>query len=201
LIDDSASMSVGGKLEQAKQLVAAIGFVTLRRRDTVTLHHLTGTQLRCSGTTGLPTLFAALRTLTAEGHTNLVAAVDRFLAARGNGLTLIVSDFLTAEWEVALRTLPTQRRTQAVAIQILHPEELDPPLSGDLELIDVETGDVLNVSLDDAALSKLREHTKSWVSEVARSCQRLGFDHSVLLATDDLDEHLDRQWRSMDLLR
>jgi uncharacterized protein (DUF58 family) len=201
LIDDSASMSVGGKLEQAKQLAAAIGFVTLRRRDTVIVHSLTGAPRRCSGITGMPTLFATLRELAPTGETNLVAAVDRFLSARGNGLTLLISDFLTPEWDTALRGMTTQRRTQAVAIHVLHPEELDPPLTGDLELVDIETGALLNVSLDESALKKIREHTNLWLSEVAKSCQRLGFDHSILLATDDLDTHLDRQWRSMDLLR
>ncbi len=201
LIDDSKSMSVGGKLEQAQQLAAAIGFVTLRRRDTVTLHTLSGTPLRCAGGNGLPMLMAALRNLNAEGATDLVGAVDRFLATRGSGLTLLISDFLTNEWETALRTLPSQRRAQAVAIQVLHPEELDPPLSGDLELIDVETGEMVNVSLNDVALKKLRTHTTQWLSDVSTACRRLGFDHSVLLATDDLDTHLDRNWRSMDLLR
>jgi uncharacterized protein (DUF58 family) len=201
LLDDSASMSVGGKLEQAKQLAAAIGFVTLRKRDTVILHSLTGIPKRCAGMSGLPTLFDALRRMTPSGDTDLVAAVDRFLSTRGNGLTLIISDFLTPQWSDALRSLTTQRRTQAVAIHVLHPEELNPPLSGDLELVDIETGDVMNVSLDESALRKMREHISSWLAEVASSCQRLGFDHSILLATDDLDTHLDRQWRSMELLR
>ncbi len=201
LLDDSASMSVGGKLEQAKQLAAAIGFVTLRKRDTVILHTLSGIPQKCSGISGLPTLFGALRTLSPAGATDLVAAVDRFLATRGTGLTLIISDFLTPVWDEALRSLTTHRRTQAVAIHLLHPEELDPPLSGDLELVDIETGDVLNVSLDESALRKMRDHTQSWLADVASACQRLGFDHSILLATDDLDVHLDRQWRSMEVLR
>jgi uncharacterized protein (DUF58 family) len=201
LLDDSASMSIGGKLRRAQELIAAIGFVTLRRRDTIVLHTLHGVPRRCSGANGMPTLLAALEQTQPIGETDLILAVDRFLGAKGPGLMLIVSDFLTADWEKALRTLPTHRREQGVAIHVLHPDEINPQLSGDLELIDIETGDLINVSLNPDSLEHVRTHIDAWMTEVKTSCRRLGFDYSVLMATDDLDEHLDRQWRSMELLK
>jgi uncharacterized protein (DUF58 family) len=205
LLDDSASMSIGGKLRQAQELVAAIGFVTARRRDTVVLHTLHGVPVRCAGANAMPTLLAALEGTYPSGATDLVGAVDRFLSAKGPGLMLIVSDFLTADWEQALRVLPSSRRDQGrqqgVAIHVLHPDEVDPPLSGDLELVDIESGETLNVSLNPSSLKDLRAHIDAWMTEVKTQCRRLGFDHSVLMATDDLDTHLDRQWRAMELLQ
>jgi uncharacterized protein (DUF58 family) len=205
LLDDSASMSIGGKLRQAQELIAAIGFVTVRRRDTVVLHTLHGAPIRCAGSNAMPMLLAALENTHPRGTTDLVGAVDRFMGAKGPGLMLIVSDFLTADWEQALRVLPSNRRDQGrqqgVAIHVMHPDEIEPPLSGDLELVDIETGDTLNVSLNPSSLKDLRAHINSWMTEVKTQCRRLGFDHSVLLATEDLDTHLDRQWREMELLR
>lgn len=201
LLDDSASMGFHGKADIAKQLVAAIGFVAMKRRDAVVLHTLHSPPRRCAGTTGLPTLLSLLAASTTAGTTDLSAAVGRFMEAKGPGLMVIVSDFLTPEWEAALRALPTRRREQAIAVHVLHPEEIAPTLSGDLELIDSETRERVEVSLGPVSMKDVQTHIDAWLGSVRNTCTRIGFDYSRLLATDDLDEHLSRQWRAMDVLR
>lgn len=201
LLDDSASMGFYGKDDIAKQLIAALGFVALKRRDALVLHTLNSPPRRCAGSTGLPSLLNMLAAAPSVGITNLSEAVGRFMESKGSGLMVVVSDFLTAEWNDALRALPSQRREQAVAVHVLHPDEITPTLLGDLELIDAETGERLDVSLGPSSMKDMRLHIDAWLADVRNTCRRIGFDYSRLLATDNLDEHLSQQWRAMDLLR
>src|SRR4051812_42820021 len=69
LVDTSASMASGGKLEQACRVAAALGFVALVRRDVVTLHTFPFEHAspRFSGRGATVPLFAALQGLTADG--------------------------------------------------------------------------------------------------------------------------------------
>jgi uncharacterized protein (DUF58 family) len=202
LVDDSASMSFGGKFEQAQQLAAALAFVTLRHRDTVVLHSLHNSPLRCSGRIGLHAALNYIEAQRTHGVTPLPGAIHAVLGQRGpRGLLVVISDFLTPQWDAAIRSLPQRTSSRAIAIQVLHPDEIDPTLAGDLDLIDVETKERLSVSLDDKALKEVRTHIATWMQELADQCRRIGFDYSLLLATEDLDEHLSRSWRRMELLQ
>jgi uncharacterized protein (DUF58 family) len=201
LFDDSGSMALHGKDSMAKQLVAALGFVSLKRRDAVVLHTLHQAPVRCAGASGLPTLLQALQRCEPSGPTDLVAAASRFMGAKGPGLMLIVSDFLSPDWHDALRSLPTRRHDQAVAVHVVHPDEITPSLSGDLALVDTETGALMEVSLGPSSMPAVHAHIAHWLETVRSSCARIGFDYSRLLATDNLDTHLSYQWRRMDLLR
>ncbi|MGH9150140.1 MAG: DUF58 domain-containing protein, partial [Acidimicrobiales bacterium] len=62
LVDTSASMGVGGKLDQARRVAAALGFVALVRRDPVSLHTFPTPRPapRFNGRAAAPALFAHL---------------------------------------------------------------------------------------------------------------------------------------------
>jgi uncharacterized protein (DUF58 family) len=202
LVDDSTSMSFGGKFGQAQQLAAALAFVTLRHRDTVMLHSLHNPPLRCSGRIGLQAAMKYIGAQHTHGVTPLPGAIHGVLSQRGpRGLLVLISDFLTPQWNTAIRSIPQRTGSRAVAIQVLHPDEIEPTLAGDLDLIDVETKERLSVSLDDKVLKEVRAHIAAWMQELADQCRRIGFDYSLLLSTDDLDEHLSRSWRRMELLQ
>src|SRR5262245_50862396 len=53
------------------------------------------------------------------------------------GLAIVVSDL----WDDGLRAQLLKLRTETAVIHVLSPEELDPPLSGKLRLVDAETGE------------------------------------------------------------
>ena len=70
LVDTSASMSVGGKLTQAKRLVAAMGFVALSAHDSVSVHTFPaeGHPPRFAGRASIPAFLAHVETLEAAGR-------------------------------------------------------------------------------------------------------------------------------------
>ncbi len=202
LIDASASMA-GPKLARAKELAAAIGFTALVRRDVVTVHPFPvdrpGPRFR--GRSAATPLFDHLGAITAGGETGLRSAVDRVLVQPGPpGLTVLISDLLTPEWDAGIRRLPARRGELAV-VHLLDPTDLDPDLEGDLELVDAESGARLEVSLSASVLADYRELAAAWVDDVAGRVTGSGGAYVRVFTTDDLESVLLGRARDAGLLR
>jgi len=203
LVDTSASMATGGKLEMAKRVAAALGFVALTRRDPVSVHTfpLQRAAPRFAGRGAVPALFAHLTALEAGGDTAFAAAVSSLLARRGPaGLTVVVSDLLTAEWEDALSRLPS-RGGDVMIVHVLAAEELHPTLVGDLELVDREGGGRVVVSLAADTLREYEQATAAWLDRVRGRCRQVGAAYVRILAEDDLETALLGAWRREGVLR
>ena len=79
LLDRSGSMATEGKLQQAQRVVAALGFLSLLRRDAVTVDAFPGDgrSPRFTGRAMAPALFAHLSGLTADGASELTPPARR----------------------------------------------------------------------------------------------------------------------------
>ena len=113
VIDTSGSMAFGGKLAQAARVAAALGFVSLTRRDAVSVHTfpLDPPSQRFTGRSAVAPLFALLSGLEARGETAFGAAAASLLQRPGpRGLTFVISDFLTPDWSTGLRRIPQVAR-------------------------------------------------------------------------------------------
>jgi len=62
------------------------------------------------------------------------------------------------------------RGHEAGVLHVLAPEEIEPPLAGDLRLVDVETGDPQDVSMDGAMRDLYRRRLLSWRDDIAATC-------------------------------
>jgi uncharacterized protein (DUF58 family) len=203
LLDTSASMGAGDKLQCARRVAAALGFVALCRRDPVSVHSfpLDRPAPRFAGRGAVPALFGHLERLDAGGDTPFATAVSSLLARPGPaGLTVVVSDLLTPEWEAALGRLPS-RGGDVVVVQVLDPEELKPSLAGDLELVDRESGGRVAVSLAAEVVEQYERLAQAWVDRVAARCRQVGAGYVRLLTTDDLESTLLGAWRTAGVLR
>jgi uncharacterized protein (DUF58 family) len=203
LLDTSASMGAGEKLQCARRVAAALGFVALCRRDPVSVHSfpLDRPAPRFAGRGAVPALFGHLERLEAGGDTPFATAVSSLLARPGPaGLTVVISDLLTPEWEAALGRLPS-RGGDVVVVQVLDPEELKPSMAGDLELVDRESGGRVAVSLAPEVVEQYERLAKAWVDRVAARCRQVGAGYVRLLTTDDLESTLLGAWRTAGVLR
>jgi len=202
-IDTSASMSVGGKLQQAKRLAAALGFVALVRRDPVTVHTFPVDRPgpRFVGRSSTWALFDHIDALTATGRTTFATAVTHLLAKPGPpGLTVVISDLLTNEWEEGLRRLPA-RGGDVVVVHVLGREDMSPSLLGDLDLVDVETGRSVAVSLSPEVVASYERDALEWVDRVATRCRHAGAAVVRIMADDDLERALLGGWRTAGVVR
>lgn len=186
VLDTSRSMDYGAasgdetgaqnKFAYARRITAALGYIALAVGD-----RLTVTALRDNGPAAQfgPSrsrghtlrLLQFLEGLQPGGSTNLDAALRTYaLGAQRAGLLFLISDlFSPAGYQAGLGQL--QGRGYEVAVlQVLAPDELDPPLAGDLRLIDAETGAPQDVTLDGGLRELYRKRVAGWRAEIEAYC-------------------------------
>ncbi len=190
LLDASASMAHGSpdKLVFAKRAAAALGYIALASEDRVTLAALAGrVARRRSALRGSGRAFRLLADLSAidisDGPTDLVAAC-RHAAAQitGRGVIVLVSDLLDPGADRALRDL-AGTGADVIVLHVLAPDEVEPALVGDLRLVDAETGEHVDVTLDLAARERYTDRVNAWRDELAALAARRRIAY-VPLTTD-----------------
>jgi uncharacterized protein (DUF58 family) len=202
LIDTSASMAVGGKMSQAKRLAAAMGFVALTAHDSVTIHTFParGPAPRFAGRASVPAFLHYVEQLSATGLTPFAEAAGHLLSQSSlPGLTIVLSDLLTTEWQslVQLRAAGSD----VTVVHVLCTEDLDPEFAGDLELVDSELGERLPVSVTDEVKRNYRERVRAWRDEVARAARGSGSGYVAVDARDEIEKLLLQTWRTAGVLR
>jgi uncharacterized protein (DUF58 family) len=111
------------------------------------------------GRGSLAKLLRELDDIRAEGGTDLARAIDGVvLRSPRPGMLVVVSDFLDAgPFDAAIGRAASAGHDVAL-VQVLSPEELWPPYEGDLAFEDSETGDVVEVTVDAAAIEAYARH-------------------------------------------
>jgi len=169
LIDGSASMAAGrpAKLLFAKRAAAALGYIGLASEDRVAVAVLGGRVARRQPSLrGSGRVFRLLSNLSsievASGPSDLVAAA-RHAAAQlsGRGVIVLISDLLDPAADRVIRELAATN-SELVILHVLSPDELDPRLEGDLRLVDAETGDGIDVTVDLATIDGYKARLAAW---------------------------------------
>ncbi|TAK01028.1 MAG: DUF58 domain-containing protein [Chloroflexota bacterium] len=169
LLDASASMESGhpSKLLFAKRAAAALGYIGLASEDRVAITSLGGRagrrQVALRGSGRVFRLLSALSGIAAaDGPTDLMAAA-RHAAAQltGRGVIVLLSDLLDPNADRVIRELAATG-SELIILHLLSPQELDPALEGDLRLIDVESGDGIDVTVDLATLDGYKTRLEAW---------------------------------------
>ncbi len=189
LIDASPSMAFGEptKLQYAKQLAAALGFIGLIRADRVKIETL-GQSLQDRGPVlrGRRSVWRMLEYLDgiqATQTTTLTDGVKNFcLRNAGKGLVILISDLMDKTgYEAALRYLLSQR-VDVYVIQVLSQEEMEPDLAGDLKLVDCEDEDIAEITVSAPLMARYKKTLSAFVGGVQEFCTRRGM--SYLLANN-----------------
>ena len=200
LLDGSRSMAWGEgglhKFDYARRLAAGLGSVALAAGDQLSIVLLQDGRVGAEygparGQAALPRLFGFVDGLQAGGKTDLNASMRQVaLKPRRPGLVIVISDLLSAEgYDEGLRQL-LGRGNEAALIHVLAPDELDPPLTGDLQLVDVETGQEQDVSLGGGLRSLYRERAQAWVHSIQVDCRKRGIRYLELTTSQPWDQAL-----------
>lgn len=178
VVDTSRSMDWGSptKLWYAQRATAALGYIALAGFDRVTVSAfnagLAETMHPRRGKGQAFALFDFLSHLETRGTTDMQTALLRYAQqATKPGPLVLISDLLDPGWQAGLRALQA-RPFEITVLQVLSPDELDPPLEGDLRLIDVETGQPVEITADFDLLNRYRENLRAWFEEIRRFCGR-----------------------------
>lgn len=203
VLDLSASMGFGRKAHVARQVAAAFAALAAGSQDRVRVL-LVGGQDEAGqpaaavdagpwfrGPSTLAAVTHRLRAVdpadgrvTPTGRAHLVAAVRQAQGEGPRGPVVLVSDLLFPGWEGAVRALAS-RRGDAVIVHVLGREDLEPDVRGDLRLVDAETGDEVEIGVDDDVLDAYRATRDAWLADVARTVASHGVGY--VMTVDDVD--------------
>jgi uncharacterized protein (DUF58 family) len=221
-LDASESMTFGTprKFDFARQVAAAIGYVSLCGFDRVSVLPFPSapSEANSQGGGSLSELaargalrsvrgkksslqfFRNLSVLTARGAGDLNGALRRgALEARQAGLAVVLSDFLDpAGYELGFNAL-TGRGFQVDIVQILAPEELSPSSFGDLRLVDSETGATQEVTFGRYRMKTYQQTVQNYIQRLREFCQARGINFFSVSSDTSLEDLLLKQLRKAEV--
>lgn len=164
LLDTSASMAAGSgdKFLFARRLAAALCYVGLVRLDTIQLlpfsSHLREGKNSGGGRHRYQVASEFLEKLEPEGITNFLTVVREFLNEYPQrGLVIVISDFLDdGGCEKALQYL-ADYGNELMLVHLWADEDRTPPWTGEIDLVDAESGGKLRMQVDDEARRRYTE--------------------------------------------
>jgi uncharacterized protein (DUF58 family) len=207
VLDCSASMAWGepDKLGFAARAVAALAYVGLGRFDAVRLVQLGNPRGGLGPLRGRRRFGEVVQALSdggAHGRLDLSAHVGACLPSpTRQALVVLVSDLLTpAGVEDGLDALLHQG-VDVVVLHVLSPQELNPNMLGELELLDAETNERLEVGLSLAVLNQYRDRLGGWLERQAGACSERGLRYVRLRSDRALEAVLLDDLRRGNVLR
>jgi len=179
LIDSSASMDFGEpkKLEYAKRIAAALAFVGLRNNDRVVASafsdDISVTTPPQRGRHNFWRVAQFLEKIEPASGSNLAKTCKTFAFRNpGRGIVVLISDLLDKEgFEAGLRYL-IAKQMDVYVLHLLAAEEINPPMTGDLRLVDAEDGDEADVTISAPLLARYRSNLNAFCAAAKEFCTR-----------------------------
>ncbi len=195
-LDCSASMGKDNpqKANYAVATAAALGFLAVQDMDKVSFNIMKGEHAENPFGTiiGKNAFFRAISTLENtpfENEADIEACVKNCPdTSTNNGLTVIVSDFLTeSNWKKAVDYLCYKKR-QVLLVQVLTPEEDDPSYDGRINLIDSESVDIsdtknMKIRITRSMKKAYEEALADFKQDMHTFCAKRGVEY-VFVRTD-----------------
>lgn len=179
IIDQSMSMSIGEppKFFYAQQLAAALSFIGLTTDSRVKIAYFHDSQLNVSpdffGGRAIYKVLETLEKSAPAGTTRIADTLSRFLrTARQKGLVVIISDLLDeidSHKQIAELAV---RGFDAAIIHTLAPEELNPAISGQVRLYDIETNQMKQIYITEKELDMYRKEMEGLCEKWRQFCLR-----------------------------
>jgi uncharacterized protein (DUF58 family) len=188
LIDASASMAWGSppKAASALSLAAALAYMALAQGDRLLLTPLWGEPQGTlpplgplSGKGQLAGVLKYLRALPLRGQVDLETALGAFGRRNAGrpGKVFLISDLLACGRVGAGLAQLSATQWEPTVLHVLHAEELAPVVTGEFDLLDIETRQIKHGIITPKALVSYREHLESWRAglEAELTAQRVDY--------------------------
>lgn len=209
LVDTSRSMGFGepDKLDTAKRIAAAIGYIGLTGSDKigVTPFHSAAAAQILPGSRGrhnVRRLIEFLDALEADGQTSLLTATrDLVRRIKGRSIVVVISDFLDpAGFESALRYL-IRDTLDIFVIHLLAPQEIDPDLAGHVELTDIEIDHKVELTITPRLKAAYKKNVEAYSQQINDYCTRYGMSYTFASTETPLEELLLKRFRESGLVK
>jgi uncharacterized protein (DUF58 family) len=196
LLDGSRSMTFGvpPKFDRARQLAAAFAWLALADLDRAGISVFAdGLVQELPGGRGRERILGLMRFLeglsAAGQRTQFSRSVQDFLQRTPRpGLAIVLSDLLDpAGFAQGLDQL-RHRRFDLHVVQLFDPRDANPQLLGDVELEDLETGEVRQVRITERIAADYRRAFLDHQESVRSYCMRYGFRWTAADSTVPYDQ-------------
>jgi uncharacterized protein (DUF58 family) len=194
LVDVSASMASNEKLDYALTVAAALAYVGLAKLDRVSIVPFGGeARDRMPPSRGKGNIFKVfqfLQALNPDGKTELSRSLEGFVhSTKRRGIAVVISDFYDPEgYEEGLNLL-RYHRFEPTVLQVWSGREADPGLRGDVEIVDVETGEKREVTVTERQLAEYKKLHREYCDQLRDFCGARGiayFRADTSVAFDEL---------------
>jgi uncharacterized protein (DUF58 family) len=136
-----------------------------------------------------PETLQFLESLPSGGRTALGRAIEGFAPRRRvRGVLIVISDFFQEQDAVAALQRARLAGAELQLIQVLDARDLDPPLSGEVRLVDAEGGPGLDLYAGDELRERLRGGVRAYCDAVAAAGRTRGAAVAQVLAGEDFEE-------------
>jgi uncharacterized protein (DUF58 family) len=213
VLDASASMDFpregepdAHKFLYARRLFAALAYVALVSNDRLMLTAVSDAGMEHFGPArGRSQAVQMLRwahDLKPRGVTDLNLALrDYAMRTTRPGLTFVISDMFSPTGFVDGVNALLGKGHEIVILHVLSPEEVNPPLSGDLRLIDVESGKPQEVSLDSGLRDLYMRHLAGWQNDIRAECARRNVNYLSLVSGDGWERVILYDLRRLNIIK
>ena len=197
-IDASRSMEYGkgGKAEQALKLAAAIAYLSVCDMDKVSVYVIRDKKAQevISGIVGKELFISSIHKLNEiefDGDSFLSEAILPENVGYGDGMSIILSDFLTENnYEDAIAHLVDKRR-HVFCMQVLSQEELNPQIRGKVHFFDSENMErTYRKHIDREIVTAYRKALEYATGRIRNFCASRGAEYLLLSAEASLGEIL-----------
>lgn len=204
-LDTSASMRWGtpDKSRFARRVAGGLAYAALTGFDRVGAAGFADDGVRrmppLRGRAAAPRLWRFIADLDGGGRTSFsaIARAPRPLP----GISVIISDFLDEDGpEPALAALRGARQ-DVLLLQVLAPQELNPELSGDIELEDIESSRRVEMTVTPAVVASYRAALEQHTERLAALARAYGAGYEVISTDQPLDALLTGEMRRLGILR
>ncbi len=214
ILDTSASMDFPRdaddpdthKFTYARRLMGAIATISLATNDRLLLTAASGTGAARfgphRGRAFSPQMFRYIGKLEPTGTLDFnTVLTDYVKRERRAGLAVVISDmFHKTGYLDGLKAL-VGRGYEVAVLHTLSPEEVEPPLTGDLSLVDVETGVPQEVTIDGAMREIYMRRLDEWRADLAAELRQRGIHYLPIRTDTPFEKVILSEMRGLGLVR
>ncbi|MGM9641585.1 MAG: DUF58 domain-containing protein [Eubacteriales bacterium] len=195
-IDASRSMQYGDekKAEQALRLAATIAYLSVCEMDKVSIYVIRegSAESIISSIVGKEAYLSEIGKLNAvdfEGDSHISRAILPSKVGMGDGLSVIISDFMTENnFEDAIDFL-VDRKRDVLCMQVMTREEQNPQIRGKMHLFDSEDASrFYRKNIDKEIVRAYKEALAYVKSRISDYCRSRGADYMFVCADDTVSE-------------
>jgi len=208
LIDCSRSMDFGepAKALYSRRVAAALAYIGLVNYNRVTLTAFSDRygpeMVGIRGRRLIHQVLGFLGDIEVQGTGNMTGACKQFAIRHPQrGICVLLSDFMDKTgYEAGLRYL-IGRKYDLYVIQLLSPEEIEPTLTGDLKLLDVEDDDTAEITISRALLNRYKQTLTAYCGGLRSFCAQRGAVYMFTSTAVPFDQLVLTYLRQRGLLR